>query len=176
MRKLDWSKLKTPKQKLAFLVATAFGAGLAPKAPGTAGTSVGIPLAYVVNKYLPVPAAIAIWTAVLAIGTWGAYVFDRTMETDDNQNIVIDEVLGYGIAMIGGGLAPATLIAAFVLFRFFDIVKLPPVRAVDNWSKKQSGLGYPWFGAFGVMADDLLAGLQSLAVILALQHWGVLPL
>jgi phosphatidylglycerophosphatase A len=163
------------RDKVSFILATAFGAGFTPKAPGTAGTVVAIPLTYLVNKYLPLPLVIAVWAIILIAGTWSAYHVNRITQTEDNQKIVIDEVLGYGITMIGCGTAWPTLLAAFILFRLFDIAKFPPVRAVDIGSKRKSKEGQPWFGAFGVMADDLLAGVQGLIVLSLLRFAGVLP-
>jgi phosphatidylglycerophosphatase A len=93
------------------------------------------------------------------------------MGTGDNQNIVIDEVIGLGITAWTAGRDLKTLFAAFVLFRFFDVIKPPPVRQVDLWSKRQAS---PWAGGFGVIADDIVAGFQALAVILVLQYYQVL--
>lgn len=170
-RKIVWKNVKGPKEIAALLIGTAFGAGLFPIAPGTMGTLVGIPIAYYSQNW-PWVTRLLVWGGLTAIGTWSAKVFDQTMQTNDNQNIVIDEVVGMGITAWTVGNEPIQWIVAFLLFRFFDVIKPPPVRQVDRWSKLQSS---PWWGGFGVIADDIVAGFQALAVILLLQTLKILP-
>jgi phosphatidylglycerophosphatase A len=162
-----FSKIKDTKTALAFTIATSLGAGLFPIAPGTMGSLFGIPLAYFLRD-LPVEGRILIGLFLIAIGTWAAKIFDQTMETSDNQNIVIDEVIGMGISSWTAGNNPKTWVAAFLLFRFFDVLKPFPVRQIDRWSKNQSSA---WWKGFGVIADDIGAGFQALAVIYLLQYW-----
>src|SRR5262249_24642748 len=143
-------------------------AGLLPKAPGTWGTVVGVPIV-ALTLDLPFAARLAILLALIVAGTWSATVLDQTMGTGDNQCIVIDEVIGFYIT--GWTLTQLSStnwipwVAAFALFRLFDVVKLPRVRQLDRWSKTKSG----WWGGFGVMADDILAGIQGLLVMVILQ-------
>lgn len=183
-RTIHWDRLKGTRAYTAIAVATAGGAGLLPKAPGTFGALVGVPIAYFTNG-APVEARVALWTFLLVIGTWSSKVFDEIMNSKDNQNIVIDEVVGLGITAWTAGTHPLTLLASFIAFRFFDIVKPFPVRQVDTWSHKKASSKNPantpgsqaplWWGGFGVMADDVLAGFQGLLVILLLQHYGIVP-
>src|SRR5262245_53825966 len=133
-RFLDWSRVRGPREFLAVITATACGAGLVPFAPGTAGTLAAMPLAWA-TAFEPVVVRVVLWTSLLIAGTWAAKVFDETMGTGDNQNIVMDEVVGLGITAWTAGQDSRALIAAFVLFRFFDIVKPWPVRLIDRWSK-----------------------------------------
>ena len=170
-RKISWKSVKGLKPTIALFIATAFGAGLFPIAPGTMGSLAGIPLAYWTREW-DWPARILFWGGLTLLGTWAAKVFDQTMKTNDNQNIVIDEVIGMGITTWTAGSDLKTWIAAFVLFRIFDILKPPPVRNIDQWSKKQSS---PWWKGFGVIADDMIAGFEGLGVILVLQWLHVLP-
>jgi phosphatidylglycerophosphatase A len=122
------------------------------------------------------------WIFLTWAGTWAAKVIDEIMETSDHQNIVMDEVVGLGITSwtigsLSDGQNWMAWLAAFVLFRFFDILKPPPVRQVDLWSKKKAAqrTGWaPWFGGFGVMADDIVAGFQGLAVMIFLQWLHIL--
>ena len=100
----------------AVFIATAGGAGLLPKAPGTWGTMVGIPIAYFTRDW-PLEHRIGLWIAITAIGTWSAQVFDQTMQSTDNQNIVIDEVVGMGITGWTAGNNWQAWLAAFVLFQ-----------------------------------------------------------
>jgi phosphatidylglycerophosphatase A len=166
-------KLQGPKEWFALVLATACGAGLLPKAPGTWGSLVALPLIYAAWHW-PTALNITIWLALTAGGTWAASVIDRTQGSTDNQSVVIDEVVGQWLTAC---LFPPTmrnLLIAFVLFRTFDIVKIFPVRSVDQWSKKMSSIPGSLWGGFGVMADDILAGIQGLLVMLLLQHLGVL--
>jgi phosphatidylglycerophosphatase A len=168
IRKLDWSLVKGPSRISAVFVATAGGAGLLPKMPGTWGTMVGIPIAYFTREW-PLTARIFLWTAITAVGTWSAQVFDQTMQSTDNQNIVIDEVVGMGITGWTAGNNWQAWLAAFVIFRLFDVWKPYPIRLVDVWSKKSAA----WSG-FGVMADDILAAVYGLLLMLLIQHFGLL--
>ena len=167
-RKINWSKVRGPKAWIALIVGTAGGAGLMPKMPGTMGTLVGVPCALMTRGW-PTEFRLLFWAALLAAGTWAARVFDEKMGTSDHQAIVMDEVVGYGISAwtVGNGL-PAIL-AAFALFRFFDIVKPWPIRWIDRSSKDW---GNPWAQAFGVMLDDILAAFMALACLVALQATG----
>jgi len=176
-RIIRWENVKGPRAIAAIVIGTALGAGLVPFAPGTAGTLMAMPLAYVSSDW-QWGWRVLLWTFLTVIGTWAAKVFDETMRTSDNQNIVIDEVIGLGITAWTAGQNPSTLIASFVLFRFFDILKPWPVRLIDRWSKQKAAERTPtasWYGGFGVIADDIAAGFQGLICILLLQHFGILP-
>lgn len=154
----------------AVTIGTSMGAGLFPIAPGTMGTLIGVPLAWWSSTW-SMGARLSLWVGLAALGTWACKEFDEIMQSHDNQNLVIDETLGLGITAwtIGRGSGMLAWFAAFALFRFFDILKPPPVRQVDRWSKT----GSAWLGGFGVMADDIVAGFQALLVMIALQslHW-----
>lgn len=169
-RALRWDRVKGFKNISALFVATAGGAGLLPKAPGTFGAIVGLPIAYFTQNWSLVD-RLALWIGLTAIGTWSAQVFDQLMQSTDNQNIVIDEVVGMGITAWTAGTDWKSWLAAFILFRLFDIWKPYPIRLLDSWSKKSPG----WSG-FGVMADDILAGFYGLACMILLQKFGIIPL
>ena len=177
-RPLDWTAVKGPRAISCLAIATSLGAGLFPFAPGTMGTLFSVPLTYWTNPWAW-PLRAVLWIFLFVIGTWSAKVFDELMHSKDNQNIVIDEVVGYGITAWTAGREWKTLLAAFVLFRFFDVIKPTPIRQVDEWSKikagENRGESSRWWGGFGVMADDVLAGIQGLIVILILQHFQFLP-
>ncbi|MGZ3699511.1 MAG: phosphatidylglycerophosphatase A family protein [Bdellovibrionota bacterium] len=176
-RRVDFAKIKNFKQALAVVLGTALGAGLMPFAPGSAGTLVGMPLVWLSVDW-DLPSRLALWGGLLVVGTWAAKVFDQTMGSKDNQSIVIDEVVGVGITAWTCPRDWRWMLAAFVLFRIFDIIKIAPVRQVDQWSKRKasdrSDPLAPWYGGFGVMADDVMAGVQGLIVILILQRFGFL--
>lgn len=176
-RAVRWETVRGPKAFAALLIGTALGAGLSPFAPGTMGSLVALPVAYGLGE-AAVWLKLAVWIGLFIAGVWAAMVFDQSMGSKDNPSIVIDEVVGLGITSWTAGHHMETLVAAFILFRVFDILKPPPVRQMDRWSKvKASGstrLSAFW-GGFGVMADDVLAGVQGLIAILLLQYWGILP-
>jgi phosphatidylglycerophosphatase A len=143
----------------AHWIASAGGIGRAPAAPGTAASFaallVGAAALWIGHFTLPVLAL----TATL-IGLWAVHA---TREAGDPGWIVIDEVAGQWIALLGlPRVSWAGLIAAFVLFRFFDITKPGPV----GWADRRHG-------ATGVMADDVVAGLISAALLFTSAH--VLP-
>lgn len=144
---------------LVTLVATALGAGLLPGAPGTYGTLLAVPLAYGLMGLSP----LALWLGaalVSGVGVWAADRYCELTGSHDNQQIVIDEVAGYLVTLLLVPRTPLNLLLAFLLFRLFDIWKPWPVRVVDRRVK----------GGFGVMADDLVAGVVSAIVLLLLQR------
>ncbi len=128
--------------------------GYAPVAPGTAGSL----LTAVVLGLWPFSRAalVLFFVAVTLAGLWAAGRAERALGGKDPGAIVIDEVAGMTLAVLGVPITPLTLAVGFLLFRLFDIVKPPPARAVQRWP-----------GGPGVMADDLVAGLYALAVLLA---------
>ncbi|HEU0032495.1 MAG TPA: phosphatidylglycerophosphatase A [Kofleriaceae bacterium] len=147
---------------LAKLIATAFGAGYSPVAPGTCGTAVTVPLAWAL-------AGLATWQYVIvcavvtAIGIVAAHYADRAWGTHDSGRIVIDEVAGYLITMVPvarGEWIP--LVIGFVVFRALDIIKPPPVRWLDEHLP----------GGWGVVLDDVAAGVMGAGIMFALAHFG----
>ena len=116
----------------ARLLATAGGAGYAPVAPGTCGTAVAVPLAWLASP-LPAWAFVLLAAAVTAVGIGAAELADRAWGTHDSGRIVIDEVAGYLVTVaFADPSRPAVLALGFVLFRIFDIVKPPPIRWLDR--------------------------------------------
>ncbi len=147
---------------LAKAIATALGAGYSPVAPGTCGTVVAVPLAWALAR-TPLWLFLVITLGVTLIGVWAAATADRAWGTHDSGRIVIDEVAGYLVTV---ALVDRTswipLAVGFVVFRFFDIVKPPPVRWLDE--------NLP--GGWGVVLDDVAAGVMGAAVMFALAHFG----
>ncbi len=155
------------KHALATQIATVGGIGRIPFAPGTWGSAAAIPLAFV-SHYLGGITLLILITAILTVaGYWASAVY-LDGRAEDPSEIVIDEVVGmlialwplsWGLSM--SGTAPHVFpwpgwVGGFFLFRFFDIVKPPPVRWADR----------P--GALGVMLDDVLAGIMAGACMLAM--------
>lgn len=168
LKRIDWEKVRTPSDWAAILSGTALGSGLLPVAPGTWGTLAAMPLAYWANTW-DWPTRALLWIALLALGTWAGKRFYDLFGIADNQSVVMDEVVGYGITAFACGQDPRSLVVAFFLFRAFDILKLFPARAVDRWSKNSAN---PWIIGFGVMGDDVVAGFQGLIMMLVLARFG----
>ena len=135
------------------LIASGFGSGFFPVAPGTAGSlvalAIGVPLFWL-SPWLLVAAALA----ACAGGVWAVRATDAK---GDPGWIVIDEFAGQWIAMLGLGTpTPLGLLAAFALFRLFDIWKPGPVAWADRWHTPA-----------GVVADDAIAGAMAAGVLVA---------
>ncbi len=155
---------------IAEVWATAFYVGLVPKAPGTAGSLVGVLLAFLLQQYLYFTGwHLAALAAVLLLpSVWAATVLIGATGQKDPQVIVMDEVLGQLIVFAALGwneTSPLAYVLAFALFRFFDIAKPFPVRALER-------LPQGW----GVMVDDYAAGLWGAAVLWSLRTFSGLPL
>jgi phosphatidylglycerophosphatase A len=156
--------VKKLKGLVVTLIATALGSGFTPKAPGTAGTVVGVFIIYLTKNWA---FSNVLWLGIgiFLIGWWASYEWSKNVQQPDSQKIVIDEVLGYMLAMGTLPRTGATLVVQFILFRIFDALKPPPIRQFDQWGK-QFPIG--WIQSFGVIFDDLLAGLVSWGVFLLL--------
>jgi phosphatidylglycerophosphatase A len=137
-------RLTDPVQFLAF----GFGSGLAPRAPGTVGTLAAVPL-YLLFAGQPLWLHALIIVAAALIGVWLCGVASARLGVHDHPGIVWDEFVGLWIACFALPPEWPWLVAAFAVFRVFDIAKPWPISWVDEHAK----------GGFGIMADDLLAGV-----------------
>lgn len=136
--------MRKPVHWLAF----GFGSGLSPKAPGTMGTLVAVPL-YLLLAELPLAGYVWVLLLSFAIGVWLCHKTAAEMGVHDHGGIVWDEFVGFWLTML---LAPEGwqwVIVGFVAFRFFDIVKPWPIRWLDRHVH----------GGFGIMIDDVVAGI-----------------
>lgn len=152
------ANMKNPIHFLAF----GLGSGLAPKAPGTFGTLAAIPF-FLLIQPLPLWAYLAFILASFILGVWLCERTSKDMQVHDHPGIVWDEFVGYWITMI---LAPAGwlwILIGFGLFRFFDIIKPWPIKWLDE----------KVHGGFGIMIDDVLAGIFALAGLQLIAYfWG----
>ena len=153
------------KRFFVTMIATAFGSGFFPKAPGTAGSVIGVGIVYLVRDW-SMPAYALLWLVIFIAGWWASLEWSRQTQLKDSQTIVIDEVLGYMIAMAALPRTASILFIQFVLFRIFDAIKPPPIRQLDQWGKKFE-IGP--MQSLGVILDDILAGLVSLGVFYLLK-------
>jgi len=135
-------------------LALGFGSGLAPKAPGTFGTLAAIPVFLLLSLLSPLPYALTVFLMSIA----GIYICGKTAKdvgVHDHGAIVWDEFIGFFITMFMVPLSITSVLVGFILFRFFDIFKPWPISLAD---KKLEG-------GFGIMFDDVLAGLLSLLIM-----------
>lgn len=139
-------------------LAFGFGSGLSPFAPGTMGTLVAIPFIFVL-KGLGNP---GFWIALVLLFLLGIVLcghVSRKLGVHDHGGIVWDEMVGYWLAVAFVPLQWPWLLAGFLLFRFFDILKPWPIRYLDK----------KIHGGFGIMIDDVLAALFSVVLLAVLQ-------
>lgn len=146
-------QIKELKDPIVF-IGLGLGSGLAPKAPGTAGTLVAVPL-YLVMQNLPLLWYATITVAITLLGIWVCSYSARKLGVHDHPAIVIDEIAGFLITMFAVPAGWVWLLAGFVLFRLFDALKPWPISWMDRNLK----------GGVGIMLDDVAAGLVSLALI-----------
>lgn len=175
-----FSSKKGPAYLWAMMIATAFGSGFVPKAPGTAGTVIGVGLVLIWDAVFAAifPAAsippsngtefFVFAVAVFFAGWWASLYWSRHRGQTDCQEIVIDEVLGYFVALGAFPHTPAVLVTQFVLFRIFDALKPWPIRRLDRWGKS---FAVGPAQAFMVIFDDLLAGVWCWVLLLILKPW-----
>lgn len=154
---------------VAVALATGLGVGLAPRAPGTFGAALAIPI-FVLFSHSLWGLTLA-WGALMAVGTWAASEAERALGRADDGRIVIDEVAGQLIALAPLLTLPnasrtnfLALVTGFVAFRGFDIAKPGPVR----WAERR------FEGGLGVMADDAVAGALAACVVAGLIAAGVI--
>ncbi len=152
--------LKAPRTGWAWALATFFGVGWMRPGPGTWGSAAGLLLWLAAAHWAHLTRGeLAIATAMVAVfvllaGISASSIVAREAGTGDPGFVVVDEVVGQWIALIGATVRPRDWLLAFVLFRFFDIVKPPPARQFDRMH-----------GGFGIMMDDVAAGMYALALV-----------
>ena len=138
------------KNRLIVIFASGLGTGYSPIASGTVGTLVAIPLFILLSNWGS-PGVLAGLIFIAVLGIPAADHMERSLGASDPGKIVIDEIAGYLLALTGSPPDSVHIIAGFFLFRFFDIVKPPPVRQAEQHLR----------GGLGVVADDLLAGVYA---------------
>jgi len=136
------------------LLATWGGSGYSPFASGTVGTLAAIPF-YLVLANLSLPLYLLTVTAFFFLACWVSGRAEVIFGEQDSGKIVIDEVVGYLLTMTAIPLHWSYVLAGFLLFRFFDIVKIPPARWFDQ--KLKNG--------YGVVLDDVAAGVYAWAAL-----------
>ena len=139
----------------AHMLAFGFGSGLARKAPGTFGTLVAFPMYWYLEQHLTNAAFLLLLIWFFAIGVWVCDKTGKALKESDHGGIVWDEIVAFLLVLFFTPSGWEWSLLAFTLFRFFDIVKPPPIRYFDS----------NWHGGLGVMFDDLLAAGYTLLCI-----------
>ena len=129
-----------------------FGSGLAPFAPGTFGTLAAVPLFYLMQSYLSLNFYLLTTAVICIIGVWVCDRSSHLLGVHDHSGIVWDEFAGYFITMIAAPKGWLWILLGFILFRLFDIWKPWPISYLDKHVS----------GGFGIMIDDIIAGLFAL--------------
>lgn len=140
--------------KFVLMLATGLGSGYIPLMPGTAGSAVGV-LVYYLLKDLPRGPYWATMAAVFFLAVWSSAIAEALLETKDPPRIVIDEVVGMLVTLSLLPFSWKTVLIGFILFRVFDIWKPFPVRLLQDKVP----------GGWGVVADDVMAGLYANLVL-----------
>jgi phosphatidylglycerophosphatase A len=140
-------------RSLAQAIATFFGAGFFPRMPGTAGTIAALPLYLLLRKLKTLPYVLVLLKLII-IGIMASEKMEKEWGKDPSR-VVIDEVCGILLTLISRPRGFRDIVLGTLLFRFFDIVKPPPISMIDK--KVPGGLG--------IMADDLAAGCISACIL-----------
>ncbi|MDF1764394.1 MAG: phosphatidylglycerophosphatase A [Oleibacter sp.] len=155
--------MKNPVHLLAF----GLGSGLAKKAPGTFGTLAALPLWWWWLADVPALPYLGVLISGFAFGVWICDKTSRDMGVHDHGGIVWDEWIGVWITLFALPLAGniwqdlAWVVYAFALFRFFDIIKPWPIKWLDQ----------KVHGGFGIMIDDVIAGIFALIILQMTAHF-----
>jgi phosphatidylglycerophosphatase A len=147
---------------LILVTASGAGVGYLPHCPGTLGTAIAVPFSLALNhiaRHSPYVAALAL-LAMAAAAIWCSGRAAALLERKDPPCIILDEWVGFLIANFANEQALPNLALAFVLFRFFDIVKVAPAAAAERLP-----------GGFGIVLDDVVAGLYTLIIVQVLLRW-----
>jgi phosphatidylglycerophosphatase A len=143
--------------RLAAIVATGFGCGYIPLAPGTAGSALAVGMGWGITEatvWFPRP-FLLLAVGALPIAIWSAGAFAQAKKQEDPQQVVVDEIVGQWITLAGATrLDWKTFLGAFVLFRIFDVWKPFPARRLESLP-----------GGVGIVADDVIAGVYGAVVL-----------
>lgn len=143
-------------KRFAVAIASAAGLGYAPIAPGTFGSAAGVVI-YLLTANWSLPSQAGLALGVTAIGVWASSMAAQHFGRSDPSQVVIDEVAGQLVTMLGTGATWKGALIGFLLFRAFDIVKPWPANRLEQLH-----------GGWGIMADDVMAAIYSCAILHAI--------
>lgn len=142
------------KHYIIMFWATGAFSGNIPFAPGTFGTLVGLPLCFLLSR-INVQAAFLFILGFTVFAVWIAEEAEKILHAKDPGCIVIDEIAGIMVTLLGVPFTPSSAVAGFFLFRFFDILKFFPLRILETRIR----------GGAGVVLDDIVAGIMANCVL-----------
>ncbi|MEN6474720.1 MAG: phosphatidylglycerophosphatase A [Syntrophaceae bacterium] len=145
-------------ESLSPLVATFFGIGLAPKAPGTFGSLAALPVFLLIRR-LSLRGYLAVIAVLALAGMKAAHSVEKQWGKDPSR-VVIDEVVGMLLTLVSRPQGLVPIMAGFLIFRALDILKPPPVGTLDRRVS----------GGLGIMADDMAAGLIGALILKLLRQ------
>ncbi|MCJ7802827.1 MAG: phosphatidylglycerophosphatase A [Candidatus Marinimicrobia bacterium] len=148
------------KNKLSNWFSTVFKIGYLPIAPGTWGSLAALLVWYVIIGYISTVTLTGLIVIIFVLGVYTSSITERNMAIKDPSVIVVDEWVGQWIALL---FLPKSLLwglIAFFIFRLFDIWKPYPIKILDHMK-----------GGWGIMLDDVLAGIYAVLVIIVLRAW-----
>lgn len=145
----------------AYFIAFSGGAGLSPAAPGTVGTLVAFPLFWVLNYYLSPVYFLLLIDILFIVGIWACGLSGKALGVPDHGGMVWDETVAFLLVLYFTPVDWVWQLAAFILFRFFDIAKPQPIRYYDGHLQ----------GGFGVMFDDMVAAFFTLLCLAGWKAW-----
>jgi len=148
----------------AHFIAFSGGAGLSPVAPGTVGTLITFPLFWILESHLKPMDLLLLIDILFIAGIWACGVSGKALGSSDHGGMVWDETVAFLLILFFTPSGWAWQLAAFLLFRLFDIVKPPPIRYYDQHLH----------GGFGVMFDDMVAAFFTLLCLSGWKAW-VMP-
>jgi phosphatidylglycerophosphatase A len=150
--------MKIRDEAIVFL-ATGFYIGNIPFAPGTFGTILGLPLCFLLGL-LKLPLALVCTMLFILIAIWISHIAEKRLKKKDPGCIVIDEVAGMAVTLIGLPFNLTTGLSGFIIFRILDISKPFPIRALEKHLP----------GGLGVVADDVIAGIMANLILRVIIH------
>ena len=136
-------------------ICTVFGLGNFTKMPGTLGSVAGVFLGFILLSFFPIQVVLVFFIILSALSLYAIKIYQKQVGKSDKSEIIIDEVLGQILVLMFIELEFLQFFCAFLLFRFFDILKIFPANIID---KKYSN-------HYGVICDDIIAAIQALIVI-----------
>ncbi len=147
-------------KRFILVLATGFGVGYSPIAPGTLGTLVAIPIYYFLSD-ISSPIYEITLIGFFFLSVWVSENAEIFFGKKDDQRIVIDEIVGFLITMLWVPRTAILIIIGFFLFRFFDILKPFPIRRLEEKLK----------GGYGIVLDDVMAGVYGNIVLQVIAHF-----
>jgi len=146
--------------RLATILATGFGAGYGPIAPGTWGSLPGLAAAWGCDRIGGAWAVTAGAAVVAALGVWAAGRVERLDGEKDPSRVVVDEIAGQMVTLLFLPMTPLVLVAGFFVFRLLDVIKPWPANRLEALP-----------GGSGIMADDLMAGVYANLLLHGVALW-----